>query len=412
MGIRTKLNPMGGKGESTGESLLPMFYSGLNGNTSCYVTENGYLYMSGRNDEHQQGSGNTTRVYTFTQRASNVKDVVCSQTTTWYITTSGDLYGCGSNNTINESYFTKKASNVVKVACSNDTTWYITTSGDLYGCGRNDYGQQGSGNTTNVTTFTKRASNVKDVVCTSYSTWYIDKNDNLYGCGSNQSYQQGNGGSGTYVSSFTQKPSNVAKVVLGDGNSPEQEAVWILKTNGDLSGCGYNGQGQQGNGNTNNVANFSLRASNVKDVVCWRSSTYYLSENGGIYATGSNYGGCLGLGDTTNRNSFTLIPNTNNKNIKAMFAGLASFGFIEDNGNFYMCGYNTFGQQSTGDTSNVKSLIQKAYNVKSIFLTELTSWYIDENNTLYGCGDGTFGEQGNGSGGTVYLFENKTNYLT
>ena len=43
-----------------------------------------------------------------------------------------------------------------QIACSTDTTWYLTTTGDLYGCGSNNYGQQGSGDTTNVLTFTKR----------------------------------------------------------------------------------------------------------------------------------------------------------------------------------------------------------------------------------------------------------------
>ena len=46
---------------------------------------------------------------------------------------------------------------VASVACSVSTTWYVTTEGDLYGCGRGDYGQQGSGSTTSrLSEFTKR----------------------------------------------------------------------------------------------------------------------------------------------------------------------------------------------------------------------------------------------------------------
>ena len=45
---------------------------------------------------------------------------------------------------------------VAQVACSDTTTWFLTKSGELYGCGSGSYGAQGSGSTDDVTTFTKR----------------------------------------------------------------------------------------------------------------------------------------------------------------------------------------------------------------------------------------------------------------
>lgn len=96
------------------------------------------------------------------------------------------------------------------VACSQVTSWYIDTNGDLYGCGQNTYGQQGSGSSgssAKVTTFTKRAENIKQVVCSIGTTWYITNDDKLYGCGRNDWGQQGNGtsGSGTNVTTFTKR---------------------------------------------------------------------------------------------------------------------------------------------------------------------------------------------------------------
>ena len=83
--------------------------------------------------------------------------------TTWYIDNNNDLYGCGDNSgnqgtgdTSNVKTFTKRASNVKEVSCSDQTTWYIDNNNDLYGCGSSEYGQQGSGNTNDVLTFTKR----------------------------------------------------------------------------------------------------------------------------------------------------------------------------------------------------------------------------------------------------------------
>ena len=93
-----------------------------------------------------------------------VAQVACSQYTTWYLTTNGDLYGCGygsyglqgNGTTSNVTTFTKRASGVAQIACSIDTTWYLTTNGDLCGCGYGSFGQQGNGSTSDVTTFTKR----------------------------------------------------------------------------------------------------------------------------------------------------------------------------------------------------------------------------------------------------------------
>ena len=50
----------------------------------------------------------------------------------------------------------KNAVKVTQIACSDTTTWFLTNSGELYGCGQNDFGQQGNESTTNVNTFTKR----------------------------------------------------------------------------------------------------------------------------------------------------------------------------------------------------------------------------------------------------------------
>ena len=136
--------------------------------SNWYINSSGELYGCGYGSSGSQGSGNTSVVVSFTKRADNVKDVVCTQYMTWYINSSGELYGCGENNrgqqgagnTTDVLTFTKRADDVVQIACgeysADGTTWYVNSSNEVYGCGYNSSGQQGSGNTTNVTTFTKR----------------------------------------------------------------------------------------------------------------------------------------------------------------------------------------------------------------------------------------------------------------
>lgn len=160
-----------------------------------YITKDGDLYGCGDGSWGQQGSGAEDKVLTFTKRAENVKQVVCSEQTTWYLTNDGNLYGCGTcysgvqgdgKNNINDKVtsFTLRATNVSYVACSHYTTWYITNDEDLYGCGSGSDGQQGNGsNSDYVTTFTKRAENVSFITCSADTTWYITKSGELYGCG-------------------------------------------------------------------------------------------------------------------------------------------------------------------------------------------------------------------------------------
>ena len=235
--------------------------------------------------------------------------VFSSGSTTWILTSKGDLYGCGygyyggqgSDNRSDVETFTKRASNVKTVSCSIYTTWYIDNNNDLYGCGNGLYGQQGDGITSLFETFTKKASNVKEVSCSMYTTWYIDNNNNLYGCGRNTNGQQGSGtsGSSTNVLVFTKRASNVKEV------SCSANTTWYIDNNNNLYGCGRNDYGQQGPGNTSNVSVFTKRASNVKEVSCSMYTTWYIDNNNNLYGCGRGYDGQQGSGDTSNVLTFT-----------------------------------------------------------------------------------------------------------
>ena len=345
------------------ESLYAVKKASEWGNVACsnyttwYIDNNGDLYGCGYGEYGQQGNGSSGgiagRVTAFTKRASNVAQVACSEETTWYITTSGDLYGCGqgefgqqgngsSGNSNIIKTFTKRASNVAQVACSEETTWYIDTNGDLYGCGRNNKGQQGDGTTANfVTTFTKRASNVASVACSQYTTWYLTTSGDLYGCGEGSKYQQGSG-STTDVKTFTKRVSSIASSV-----ACSQNTTWYIDYNGNLYGCGAGGSGQQGRGSTDDVIRFAKRVSNVASFACSPNTTWYIDTNGDLYGCGEG-------------------------------------------------GYGQQGNDSSGSGSNgdVSTFTNRASNVASIACSEYTTWYLTTSGDLYGCGYNNYGQQG------------------
>ena len=97
-----------------------------------------------------------------------------------------------------------------QVTCSYSTTWFVASNGKVYGCGANSNGQQGSGTSgsgTNVTTFTDRTpegKTVTQVACSQYTTWFMTQDGKVYGCGQGNSGQQGSGNT-TDVKTFTDR---------------------------------------------------------------------------------------------------------------------------------------------------------------------------------------------------------------
>ena len=77
--------------------------------------------------------------------------------------------------------------------------------------------------------------------------------------------------------------------------------------------CGYNGGGQLGLGDTTNRNTFTAvpalpDGKVAKQVIMSSCHTMILAEDGTVFASGINDNGRLGLGDTTNRNTFTAVP--------------------------------------------------------------------------------------------------------
>jgi len=83
----------------------------------------------------------------------------------------------------------------------------------------------------------------------------------------------------------------------------------FLHRNGTVSACGRNRYGQLGLGNTQDGDTPTL-VPNFNDIVSISSGdgyTIFLHADGRVFTCGGNYQGELGLGDDQNRNIPTLI---------------------------------------------------------------------------------------------------------
>lgn len=124
--------------------------------------------------------------------------------------------------------------------------------------------------------------------------------------------------------------------------------------------------------------------------------TIALKSNGTIWATGANNYGQLGLGDTTDRNVFTQIgSSTNWAQISA--GRYTSYG-IKTDGTLWAWGRNNAGQFGNGTFTGSNSPIQigSATNWNLVFAGQQMVYVLNTSGNLYVSGDNSNGQLGLG----------------
>jgi len=95
----------------------------------------------------------------------------------------------------------------------------------------------------------------------------------------------------------------------------------------------------------------ALRGKRVKDCVCGHAHTLVRTEDGELWATGTNGSGQLGLGDATEFVA-SLQPVASLRRVACVAAaGWHSMALL-DTGELFAFGYNRFGQLGVDDTDN------------------------------------------------------------
>ena len=147
--------------------------------------------------------------------------------------------------------------------------------------------------------------------------------------------------------------------LLDTGSYSNSTAIITTDSSNNLYGCGYNNEGQLGLNDTANRNTLTLVISNIsgKKVISVASGeatslilTNEITNN--LYSCGYNFEGQLGLGDNTRRLTFTnVIPNISGKRVINISVG-SNFSLMltnESTNNLYGCGYNGEGQLGLGD---------------------------------------------------------------
>ena len=249
----------------------------------------------------------------------------------------------------------------------SDHSLILKNDGTLWSTGYNGYGQLGLGNNTDRTTFTEITINtddIKSVYCGYYYTLILENDGTLWGCGANGYGQLGLGDTNNrnIFTQVTTDVNDIKQVYCGGYHT------LMLKNDGTLWGCGNNEYGQLGLEDSNNRNTFTQITNNVDDiksVYCGGYHTLILKNDNTLWGCGANGSGQLGLGDKTNRTTFTQIT-TNADDIKSVYCGYYHTIISKNDGTLWSCGNGGYGRLGLGDAKDRTTFTEITTNADDI----------------------------------------------
>jgi alpha-tubulin suppressor-like RCC1 family protein len=144
----------------------------------------------------------------------------------------------------------------------------------------------------------------------------------------------------------------------------------------------------------------------IVDISCGKNHAVLVDSNGGVWVTGLNSNGQLGLGDTTNRTAYEQV-NLGSTIFSNVACGDYHTVLLSKTGKLWTAGLNSSGQLGTGDTTQYTTfqLISGSYTATQISAGKNNSAFIS-GTIAYLTGDNSNGQLGTGSaGGQVSSFQ-------
>ena len=253
---------------------------------------------------------------------------------------------------------------VLSVSCGYEHTLMITNDSNLWSWGRNDFGQLCLGNTENQSKLQKTSfSNVSKLSAGWIHSLFENDKGEIFSCGYNAHGACGLG----HFDSPQVKPSlilnvppNIIEFICGGSQN------LFLDSEGNVFSVGYNEYGQLGLGHNRNqnVLNKIPNIPSIKVISCVRSSCYLIDFEGNLWSFGNNEYGQLGHGDNKSINTPKVISIL--KDIQQISYGSTGNHFFAKNSQnqIFATGNNYRGQLGTGNTesSSIPKEISSQYS--------------------------------------------------
>jgi alpha-tubulin suppressor-like RCC1 family protein len=365
----------------------------------------------------------------FTSGAQPVTTIATGANFTLFLLGDGSLWGMGVNGNgelgLNrngqlgvggtEEFLTPKLvvdSGVTAMAAGAAYSLFLLSGGSLWGLGQNSAGQLGDGTLTDQHTPEMiLPSGVTAIAAGDQHSLFIKKHTTgftqfteLWAMGYNQQGQLGNG---TFNS--TDVPVKIESYANpGAIGSYPVTAISVgfhhslfLKSDGSLWGMGYNGDGELGDGTTNNaVSPEQIVASGVTAIAAGSSHSLFLKNDGSLWAMGSDSAGQLGDGSFT---ADYLPEQIVTSGVTAIAARANQSFFLKSDGSLWAMGYNLSGQLGDGTVGtypyygvNVPEQIVPN-GVTAIAAGYTFSLFLKSGGTMWAMGDNSDGQIGSSS---------------
>jgi len=350
-----------------------MTNGGTTGKSNIGLTLQGQLFSAGLNNFGQLGVGDVVMRSTPTLVVGGQTWDFVTQNSNggaYAITRSGALYAWGQNTAavplgfgdiIPRSIPTLLSSGVsfsqIKIAHPANTL-ALSTSGQAYAWGPNTYGQLGTNDVLSRSTPTLVAGGVTftNVFPTPGLSFFATQaNGNMYGWGYNNT---GALGLGDNLARSTPTLIAGGSIKFISASTGYSGATIALATNGSIYGMGFNLQGELGLGDTISRSTPTLITANVSGIkfisaeINYNGAVFALASNGKLYTWGNNAQGVLGLGDTVNRSTPTVVgPNSNLSFQSAIAIPGGTALAMANNGHLYSWGATTVNPSGAASTT-------------------------------------------------------------
>lgn len=188
------------------------------------------------------------------------------------------------------------------------------------------------------------------------------------------------------------------EVLIGYYNSIARDSKGRVYT------AGYGASYGLGLGDTSERSTFTYTGrTDAAMVATGIFASYYVSTSGNLYSVGANSNGQLGIGNFTNQSTWQTVPKPSGvSKFTAVYAGHNHFYAVDQSGNVWSAGANDRGQLGLGKTKAElakSSTLQKTNlsNVTDIQIGQQYSLALTSSKEVYGVGRNDYGHLGIGN---------------
>jgi len=283
---------------------------------------------------------------------------------------------------------------VIKVACGDWHSLFLKSDSTVMASGKNNLGSLGIGNTDYLKTTPLPVlglTGIVDVAAGDSHSLFLKSDGTVWACGYNFNGQLGDGT--TFIRSTPiQIPNltNVVAIAAGGGCS------FFIKSDGTAWACGFNIYGQLGDSTTIN-RNTPVQVYGLTNVIAAASSgthTLFLKSDGTAWGTGVNTDGQFGTGNTWQR--IAPIQATNLSGIIGIATGYGFTVFLKNDSTAWTSGNNDEGALGDGTTVNKSTPVQVLNGVVNVAACHSSSVFVKSNGTVWCSGENNYGLTGDG----------------